>query len=49
MMQMILSFTRNDERIRVVGMEGSRVNVNVPKDKFRITILLNVCYRYGIL
>ena len=35
MMQMILSFARNDERIRVVGMEGSRVNVSLPKDKFQ--------------
>ena len=35
MMQLILSFAENDERIRVIGMEGSRTNVNVPKDDFQ--------------
>lgn len=35
MMDLILSFAEKDERIRVVGMEGSRVNVNVPKDEFQ--------------
>lgn len=35
MMDLILSFAIKDERIRVVGMEGSRTNKNVPKDKFQ--------------
>ena len=35
MMQMILSFAEADERIRLVGMEGSRTNPNVPADRFR--------------
>lgn len=32
---LILNFAENDERIRLVGMEGSRTNVNVPKDDFQ--------------
>lgn len=35
MMELILSFAKADERIRFVGMEGSRTNVNVPKDDFQ--------------
>lgn len=35
MMDLIISFAINDERIRVVGKEGSRTNVNVPKDEFQ--------------
>ena len=35
MMDLILTFAKNDPRIRVVGMEGSRTNVNVPKDEFQ--------------
>lgn len=35
MMDLILSFAEKDERIRVVGMEGSRTNVNVPRDEFQ--------------
>ena len=35
MMDLILTFAENDARIRVVGMEGSRTNVNVPKDRFQ--------------
>lgn len=34
-MELILSVAQNDERIRVVGMEGSRTNINVPKDIFQ--------------
>jgi len=34
-MDLILNFAHRDERIRVVGMEGSRTNVNVPKDRFQ--------------
>lgn len=35
MMEMLLTLAKGDERIRAVGMEGSRVNVNVPKDEFQ--------------
>ncbi|MDR2102175.1 MAG: aminoglycoside 6-adenylyltransferase [Treponema sp.] len=35
MMDMILSFARNDERVRVVTMEGSRLNKNAPRDTFQ--------------
>jgi aminoglycoside 6-adenylyltransferase len=35
MMELILKFAEKDERIRVVGMEGSRTNVKVPKDQFQ--------------
>ncbi|MCS7462723.1 aminoglycoside 6-adenylyltransferase [Paenibacillus doosanensis] len=35
MMDMILNYARNDERVRAVGMEGSRTNRNVPRDLFQ--------------
>lgn len=35
MMDLILTFAEKDERIKVVGMEGSRTNVHVPKDEFQ--------------
>jgi len=35
MLGFILSLAANDERIRAVGMEGSKVNVNVPRDTFQ--------------
>lgn len=35
MMDLILNKAREDDRIRFVGMEGSRTNVNVPKDEFQ--------------
>lgn len=35
MMQLILNVARQDERIRAVGMNGSRTNPNVPKDRFQ--------------
>lgn len=35
MYDLILNFAYKDERIRAVGMEGSRVNPNVPKDMFQ--------------
>lgn len=35
MMDMILNYAKNDERVRAVGMEGSRTNPNVPKDRFQ--------------
>ncbi|WP_163538596.1 aminoglycoside 6-adenylyltransferase [Gracilibacillus sp. YIM 98692] len=35
MMNLILLFAKEDERIRVVGMNGSRVNQNVPRDDFQ--------------
>jgi len=35
MFDLILNFARNDRRVRAVGMEGSRTNVNVPRDVFQ--------------
>ena len=35
MLDLFLGFAKNDDRIRVVGMEGSRTNVNIPKDDFQ--------------
>jgi len=32
---LFLDFAQQDERIRIVGMEGSRTNVHVPKDEFQ--------------
>lgn len=35
MLDAVLSFARADDRILAVGMEGSRVNVNIPPDTFQ--------------
>ncbi len=35
MMETILSFARRDDRIRMVALEGSRTNVNIPPDRFQ--------------
>lgn len=35
MMTMILDYARSDERIRAVGMNGSRTNKNAPRDIFQ--------------
>lgn len=35
MMELILQVAEKDERVRAVAMNGSRTNVNVPKDDFR--------------
>jgi aminoglycoside 6-adenylyltransferase len=35
MLDLILRFAKNDERIRAVAMNGSRTNPNVPKDMFQ--------------
>lgn len=35
MMSLILNFASNDERVRAVGMNGSRTNSNVPRDMFQ--------------
>jgi aminoglycoside 6-adenylyltransferase len=32
---LVLGFAKNDERVRAVGMEGSRMNKNVPRDIFQ--------------
>ena len=32
---MILNFAQADERIRMVTLEGSRTNVNIPPDDFQ--------------
>jgi len=35
MMETILTFANNEDSIRIVSMEGSRLNRNVPKDNFQ--------------
>jgi aminoglycoside 6-adenylyltransferase len=35
MMNIILSIAEQDERIRIVTLEGSRANINIPKDEFQ--------------
>jgi aminoglycoside 6-adenylyltransferase len=35
MMDTLLTFAKNDDCIRVVTMEGSRLNKNAPKDRFQ--------------
>ena len=35
MYDLILAFAKNDERIRIVTLEGSRTNINIPKDNFQ--------------
>ena len=35
MFDLFLCVANHDERIRIVGMEGSRTNINVPKDDFQ--------------
>ena len=35
MTELILAFARNDERVRLVGMEGSRLDPDAPKDPFQ--------------
>lgn len=35
MMDLVLSFAKQDERIRIVTLEGSRTNINIPKDDFQ--------------
>lgn len=35
MIKLILDFAKENEHIRIVGMEGSRVNENIPKDDFQ--------------
>jgi aminoglycoside 6-adenylyltransferase len=35
MFDLFLEFAKSDERIRIVSMEGSRTNVNIPKDDFQ--------------
>jgi aminoglycoside 6-adenylyltransferase len=44
MMKLVLDFAKSDKRVRIVGMEGSRANVNIPKDEFQdfdITYFVN--------
>lgn len=36
----VLNFAKTDKRIRMVTLEGSRTNTNIPPDDFRILILL---------
>ena len=35
MYDLILGFARQDERVRVVAMNGSRANPNAPRDAFQ--------------
>ncbi|MBM7587447.1 aminoglycoside 6-adenylyltransferase [Bacillus pakistanensis] len=35
MMELVLTYAKNDDRIRAVGLNGSRTNPNVPKDMFQ--------------
>ena len=35
MLELILTYAKNDERVRAVGLNGSRANPNVPKDVFQ--------------
>ncbi|MDF2804384.1 MAG: aminoglycoside adenylyltransferase [Anaerocolumna sp.] len=35
MMSIIFSIAEQDERIRIVTLEGSRTNINIPKDEFQ--------------
>ena len=35
MYDLFLKFAENDDRIRVVTLEGSRTNINIPKDDFQ--------------
>ena len=35
MMKLILDFAKNDPRIRLVTLEGSRTNANIPRDSFQ--------------
>ncbi|WP_188455120.1 aminoglycoside 6-adenylyltransferase [Virgibacillus oceani] len=35
MMSMLMDFARNDTRIRLVTLEGSRTNKNIPRDSFQ--------------
>lgn len=32
---LVLSLAEQDERIRIVTLEGSRANINIPKDEFQ--------------
>lgn len=34
-MDLVLKVAKEDDRVRAVGMNGSRTNPNVPKDPFR--------------
>lgn len=34
-MDTILDFAKQNDNIRMVGMEGSRVNRNIPRDSFQ--------------
>ncbi len=35
MMKMLIEFAKNDERIRLVTLEGSRTNKNIPRDVYQ--------------
>ena len=35
MYELLLGFAQNDERIRLVTLEGSRTNIHIPRDDFQ--------------
>lgn len=35
MMDLMIDIARHDSRIRIMTLEGSRTNVNIPKDEFQ--------------
>ena len=35
MMDLILNIAQQDSRIRIITLEGSRTNINIPKDEFQ--------------
>ena len=51
MLEIVFAFANNDNCIRAVSMEGSKLNKNVPKDKFQdfdITFFVNNLDKYKI-
>ena len=44
---LVLNFAFQDERIRIVTLEGSRTIVNIPKDNLQDYDITFFCYRYG--
>ncbi len=44
----VLNFAKTDKRIRMVTLEGSRTNTNIPPDDFQ-DFDITFCYGYGQL
>lgn len=45
----VLNFAKTDKRIRMVTLEGSRTNTNIPPDDFQDFDITFFCYGYGQL